>query len=67
MSDLYTLIAHFNRVEAIIWFLVALGMPFAVKSASRMQSFSLLAASFGFILFGITDLLEAERDGSIPA
>lgn len=67
MSDLHTFTSQFNRIEAIVWFLVALGLPFVIKSESRKQRLSVFAASFGFILFGITDLLEAAIDGVIPA
>ena len=67
MSDLQTLTGHFNGFEAIVWFLVALGLPFVIKSVSRRQRLSVFAASFGFVLFGITDLLEASEDGAIPA
>lgn len=67
MSDPDTIIGHFNRAEALVWFLVALGLPFVVRSASRKQRLCVFAASFGFVLFGFTDLLEAEKTGAIPA
>lgn len=67
MSDPDTIIAHFNRAEAVVWFMVALGLPFFVRCASRRQRMAVYCACFGFILFGITDLLEAERIGAIPA
>ncbi len=67
MSDPDTIIGHFNRAEALVWFLVALGLPFVVPSASRRQRLCVFAAGFGFALFGVTDLLEAERTGEIPA
>jgi hypothetical protein len=62
-----TIIGHFNRAEALVWFLVALGLPFVVPSILRRQRLCVLAAGFGFVLFGVTDLLEAERTGAIPA
>lgn len=67
MRDPFVFIAHFNRIEALFWFLAALALPFVVSSGSRKQLFSLVAASCGFILFGITDLLEARTIGSPPA
>jgi hypothetical protein len=67
LSDPDTFIGHFNRAEAAIWFLVALVLPFVVTSQSRKQRVAVLAASLGFVLFGITDLLEAARVGNIPA
>jgi len=67
LSDPNTIIGHFNRAEAVIWFLVALGLPFVVRSASRKQRMAVYAASLGFVLFGVTDLLESERTGAIPA
>jgi hypothetical protein len=67
LSDPNTLIGYFNRAEAAVWFLVALGLPLVVKSKSRKQRVGVLAGSCGFVLFGVTDLLEAERTGAIPA
>lgn len=67
MSDLHPFIGHFNRAEAIVWFLVALCLPFVIKSESRKKRLSVFAASFGFVLFGITDLMEARIEGRIPA
>lgn len=67
MSDPDTIIPHFNRAEAVVWFVVALCLPFVVKSASRRQHICVFAASLGFVLFGITDLLEAGRVGAVPA
>lgn len=67
MSDPYSIIGYFNRAEALVWFLVALGLPFIVHASSRRQRAVVLVASFGFVLFGFTDLLEAERTGEIPA
>ena len=67
MSDPHTIIGHFNRAEALVWFLVAISLPFVVPSASRRRCLCVLAAVFGFVLFGVTDLLEAERTGAIPA
>ena len=61
------LIAHFNKIEAIFWFLTAIFLPFIVRSGSRKQRLCVIAASCGFILFGITDLLEAQTVGAIPA
>lgn len=67
MSDPATFIAHFNRAEALVWFAVAIGLPFAVRSTTIRQRIAVFSACIGFILFGITDLLEAERIGAIPA
>lgn len=67
MSDPDTIIAHFNRAEALVWFAVAACLPFVVRSASRRQIRCVFAASFGFVLFGVTDLLEAGRVGDVPA
>lgn len=67
MSDPDTIIAHFNRAEALVWFVVAACLPFVVGSASRRQRMGVFAAGFGFVLFGITDLLEAGMVGDVPA
>jgi hypothetical protein len=66
LSDPNTIIGHFNRAEAVIWFLVAGALPFVVESTSRKQRVAVLAGSCGFLLFGMTDLLEAARTGNIP-
>ena len=67
MSDPDTIIAHFNRAEALVWFVVAVWLPFVVRSESRKQQLGVYAGSIGFVLFGISDLLEAGRAGDIPA
>ena len=45
------IIGQFNRAEALVWFLVALDLPFIVRSASQKQRVSVFAASFAFGLF----------------
>lgn len=67
MSDPYAAIGIFNRVEALVWFGTAFALPFIVRSGSRKQRLSVIAAGFGFVLFGFTDLLEAEIVGDMPA
>jgi len=45
VNDPFTLIWHFNRVEAALWFVAALGLPFVVKSCSRKQRLSVFASA----------------------
>ena len=61
------MIGIFNRVEAFVWFSTAFALPFVVRPALRKQCVTVFAAFFGFVLFGITDLLEAGAVGKIPA
>ncbi len=67
MSGSYAIFEAFNRLEAFIWFGVAAALPFVIKPKSREQWLATIGASFGFILFGITDLLEAPTHGRMPA
>jgi hypothetical protein len=62
----YTVFEIFNRIEAVIWFVIAVSLPFFVKASTRKKRQSLIAASFGFILFGLTDILEAPTHGEAP-
>jgi|TARA_B110000037_G_scaffold46432_1_gene56867 hypothetical protein len=62
----YAVFEIFNKVEAFIWFGAAFVLPFLFKAGSRKQRRALIGASFGFFLFGITDLLEAPTHGQVP-
>ena len=66
MNASYGVFEIFNRVEAFIWFAAAGTLPFLVKSESRKQRGAVIGAMFGFVLFGITDLLEANTQGQMP-
>lgn len=66
MSDAQAAVEAFNRIEALIWFGVAVGLPFVIRPDDRRRRISVLAAAFGFVLFGITDLLEADTAGAMP-
>ena len=57
----------FNRAEGLIWFLVAAALPFMIPSESAAQRTAVFIASAGFILFGISDFLEAPTHGNMPA
>ena len=67
MTDSYAVFDFFNRLEAFIWFGVAVSLPFLLKLKSRKQWLATLGGTLGFILFGITDLLEAPTQGQMPA
>ncbi len=67
MSDPWLVYEVFNRVEGILWFLVAVAIHFAFKANSASQKWSLIAASLGFVLFGVSDFLEAPLHGQLPA
>lgn len=67
MDDPFWLYVLFNRCEALAWFSVALALPFIVKPQGSRKQLATYAASFGFLLFGTTDLLEATTQGQLPA
>lgn len=67
MNDSYQVFEIFNRIEACIWFSAAIGLLFFIKWDSKRQLASIRIATFGFVLFGITDLLEAPTHGLVPA
>jgi hypothetical protein len=56
----------FNYFEAAAWFVIALVLPFKVKGRTPIQRFSVFVASFTFVAFGITDLLEAPTHADLP-
>ena len=66
MSDPYAVFEIFNRIEAAFWFAIAVSLPFFVGASSPRQRFSVIAASLGFTVFGITDILEAPTRGEAP-
>lgn len=66
MWNVNAIYEYFNRAEAVAWFVVALGLPFWFRPASRRQRISLTVASGGFVLFGISDLCEAVHHGRLP-
>ena len=66
MSDSYAVFEIFNQVEAFIWFGVAIALPFCIKARSRREWLGIIGGSIGFILFGITDLLESPTHGQMP-
>lgn len=67
MDDPFFLYVIFNRLEGVAWIAVAIGLPFYIRPATRRQKWSIYAASLGFVLFGVTDFLEAPLRGQLPA
>ena len=67
MDDPFLIYVLFNRLEGAAWMAVAIGLPFVVRPRTRRQKWSTGAASFGFVLFGITDFLEVPLQGQLPA
>jgi len=67
VDDPFFLYVTFNRLEGAAWIAVAIGLPFSIRPSTNRQKLSVLAASFGFALFGITDFLEAPLRGQLPA
>ena len=56
----------FNAVEAVLWGVVAIVIPLRVPCATWQQRCGVILASCAFLLFGITDLLEINKEGFIP-
>jgi hypothetical protein len=63
LPDIYPL---FNRLEGLLWFAIAVALPFVIKRRTRREALAVYLASLGFILFGITDFIEAPLYGQIP-
>ena len=66
MEDPMLIYEIFNRLEGAVWFGLAIGLPFYLRPRSKRQRYSVAAASLGFILFGISDFLEAPLRGQLP-
>ncbi len=66
MNGSYAVFEIFNRIESFIWFGAAAILPLLTKADSKQQRWAVIAASISFILFGITDLLEAATQGQMP-
>lgn len=67
MDDPFFIYVIFNRLEGAAWIAVAIGLPFVVRPATARQKWSVFGASLGFVLFGVTDFLEAPLRGQLPA
>ncbi len=66
-DDAFWVYVVFNRFEGTAWMVIAVVLPFVVKRETRRQNLSVFAASVGFVLFGVTDFLEAPLQGRLPA
>lgn len=66
MDEFSSTYQWFNRLEAVIWFSIAIALPFFIKSSTPRQHLAIRFASLGFILFGISDLIEANSLGKTP-
>lgn len=55
-----------NRIEAVLWFCVAAVLLGRMRWESGRQKRAVLWGAVAFVAFGMTDLLEATRAGSIP-
>jgi hypothetical protein len=66
VDDPYLIYEVFNRIEGFVWFGIAVALPFFVRRQTKRQNFAVFLASFGFVLFGMTDFLEAPLRGQLP-
>lgn len=66
MTDFTVIYKAFNYAEGFIWIAVAIVLPFLFKLPTKKKKWGIGIASIGFVLFGISDLLEASIDGEIP-
>lgn len=56
----------FNWIEGIVWIVIAAGIHWAVPVMNQRQRLWLGMASVGFVLFGISDFLEAGYRAGYP-
>lgn len=57
---------NFNLLEGVLWVGVAVFLVSRVKPATRRQRLALWGAVVTFVVFGISDWLEAGRQGRVP-
>ena len=56
----------FNLTEAGLWMLVAAVIVIRAPRSSRHQQWGVMLGAISFVAFGVTDILEAGNQGSIP-
>ena len=56
----------FNYLEGGIWIVVAVALPFRFSFDSKPRKIGLLISAVGFVVFGVSDFLEATRQAAIP-
>ena len=66
MEDPHIIYEVFNRLEGAAWWIIGLALPFFVPHQTRRQRWALVGAFFGFVMFGVTDFLEAPLRGQLP-
>ena len=57
----------FNYFECVAWVSIALVLPFWFRRCSAEKRVFILRAALTFVLFGISDYLEAPTHGRLPA
>jgi hypothetical protein len=67
METGYLIYQLFNALEGLMWMGIAVAVPFVLKPKTRQGISAIAAASLGFVLFGISDFLEAPTNGQLPA
>lgn len=66
LADPYIAYFTFNLLEGFAWWVVAIVLPFRIPRRTARENVAVFAASAGFVLFGITDFLEAPLQGQLP-
>ena len=56
----------FNYFESAAWLIIAVVLPFWFRRCSADQRSVILRASFTFVVFGVSDYLEAPTHGRLP-
>lgn len=56
----------FNLAEACLWVLVAAVIVIRAPRKSRQQRWGVFLGAVSFVAFGLTDVIEARHQGSIP-
>src|SRR4051812_18759616 len=68
MSDLFPSVYEaFNDFECAAWLTVALVLPFWFRACPTSKRGVIWRASLTFVVFGISDYLEAPTHGRLPA
>lgn len=66
MPDFTSIYKVFNYAEGVIWIGVAVAVPLVFKMTTKNRKWGIVIASLGFVLFGVSDLLEATSQGDVP-
>lgn len=64
--DFNLIYTAFNYAEGLIWLAFAVCLPLLFRKTATNQKWGIVIACLGFVLFGISDLIEASIRSDIP-